>query len=146
MAVQLLFFGCCLRDLFNIARSIFVQFVFSFFSLFLVSVNVVHPWNSIDVPIAWKKVRLILSDTSDFHIIDSLPIVVDTFARRILMSFYGDEIMLPRYVIKFRKITNQNEDESFLIKTLAHGFVYIHVETNTFCCLLQEILQRIRLG
>ena len=38
------------------------------FLLRLVSVQVVHPYSSIDTTAAWKKVRFILSVRSDFHI------------------------------------------------------------------------------
>ena len=46
----------------------------SFFSSRFVSVHVVHPYSSIDVTAAWKKLCFILSVRSDFHIIDSLSI------------------------------------------------------------------------
>ena len=39
----------------------------------------VHPYSSIDVTAAWKKLRFILSVRSDFHIIDSLLIAVHAF-------------------------------------------------------------------
>ena len=42
------FVGCCLQELFNIARSIFVSLPSSFFSIRLVSVHLVHPYSSID--------------------------------------------------------------------------------------------------
>ena len=58
---------CCRQDLFNIARSILVQLPSSFFSGRLVSAQVVHPFSSIDTTAAWKKLRFILSDRSDFH-------------------------------------------------------------------------------
>ena len=51
--------GCCRQDLFNIARSILVQLSSSFFSSRLVSVQVVHPYSSIDTTTAWKKLRYI---------------------------------------------------------------------------------------
>ena len=53
--------GCCCQDLFRIARSILVQLPSSFFSSRFVSVHVVHPYSSIDVTAAWKKLRFILS-------------------------------------------------------------------------------------
>ena len=53
-----------------------------------VSVHVVHPYSSIDVTAAWKKLRFILSVRSDFHIIDSL----------VSTSFSVDSTLLPRYV------------------------------------------------
>ena len=44
--------GCCCQDLFNIARNILVWFPSSFFSNHLVSVQVVHPYSSIDTTAA----------------------------------------------------------------------------------------------
>ena len=60
--------GCSRQYLFNIARSILVYLPSSFFSIRLVSVQVVHPYSSIDMTTAWKKLRFILSVRSDFHI------------------------------------------------------------------------------
>ena len=54
-AVQLQFSGHYFQDLFNIARSILVQFSSSFFSIRLVSVHVVHPCSSTDTTAAWKN-------------------------------------------------------------------------------------------
>ena len=42
------FVGCRFQDLFNIARSILVQFTSSFLSIRLVSLNVVHPYCSLE--------------------------------------------------------------------------------------------------
>ena len=66
------FVGCCLQDLFNIARSILVQLPSSFCSSRFVSVQVVHPYSSIDTTAAWKKLRFNLSVRSDFHMIDKV--------------------------------------------------------------------------
>ena len=52
---------------------------------------------SIDITVAWKKFRFILSDRSDFYTIDSLSIAVYAFARRIVMSLSVDETLLLRY-------------------------------------------------
>ena len=68
----------------------------SFFSSRFVSVHVVHPYSSIDVTAAWKKLRFILSVRSDFHIIDSLLIAVHAFVNLVWMSFSVDETLLPR--------------------------------------------------
>ena len=48
------FVGCCFQDLFNMARSILVQFPSSFF-LYTLSVQVVHSYSSIDTTAAWKN-------------------------------------------------------------------------------------------
>ena len=67
------FVGCCHQDLFNIARNILVLLPSSFFSSRFVSVQVVHPYSSIDTTAAWKKLRFILSVRSDFHMTVWLP-------------------------------------------------------------------------
>ena len=53
--------GYCRQYLFNIARNILVELSSSFFSSRLVSVQVVHPYSSIDTTATWKKLRFILS-------------------------------------------------------------------------------------
>ena len=58
--------------------------------------HVVHPYSSIDVTAAWKKLRFILSVRSDFHIIDSLLIAVHAFVNLVSMSFSVDATLLPR--------------------------------------------------
>ena len=63
-----------------------------------VNVYVVHSYSSTDTTAAWKKFSLILSDTSEFHMIDSLLIAVHDFAWRILTSLSVDETLLLRYV------------------------------------------------
>ena len=70
----------------------------SFFSTHFVSVQVVHPYSSIDMTAACKKLRFILSVRSDFHMINSLLIAVYAFVSRVLTSFLVDETLLPRYV------------------------------------------------
>ena len=92
------FLECYLQDLFITARSILVQLPSSFFSICLVSVYVVHPYNSIDTIAAWKKLRFILSEWSVLHMTYSLSINIDTFASRVLISFSVYETLLPRYV------------------------------------------------
>ena len=87
--------GCCLQDLFNIARSILVYLPSSSFSIHLVSVSVVHPYSSIDTTTAWKKLRFILLVRSVFHMTDSQSIAVHAFACRVLMSVLVDEPLFP---------------------------------------------------
>ena len=62
------FVRCCCQDLFNIARSILMQFPPSLFSIRLVSVYVVHPYSRINTTTAGKKLRFILSDRSSVPI------------------------------------------------------------------------------
>ena len=88
--------GCCLQDLFNIARSILVLLPSSFVSSCFVSVQVVHPYNSIDTTAAWKKLRFISSVRNDFYMIHSLSIALHAFVSRMSMSFSADETLLPR--------------------------------------------------
>ena len=98
--------GCCLH-LFNTAHSILVSLPSSFFSIHLISVRVVHPYSSIDMTTAYKKLHFILSVQSDFHMTDSLSITVHAFASHILTSFSVDETLLPRQVnlsISFREL------------------------------------------
>ena len=90
------FVGCCLQDLFSIARSILVELLSSFFSICLVSVHVVHPYSSINTTAPREKLRFILSVRSDFHMTGSLSIGVDAFASHVLMSGLVDEILLSR--------------------------------------------------
>ena len=61
--------GCCHQDLFNIALNILVKLPSSFLSSRFVSVQVVHPYSSIDTTATWKKLRFILSVRSDIHMI-----------------------------------------------------------------------------
>ena len=84
------FVGCCFQDLFNIACSILVQF-----SSNLVNIHVVHPYCDTT---ALKKLHFILSDKSDFHMMDNLSIAVHAFASHTLMSFSVVETLLPRYM------------------------------------------------
>ena len=101
----------------------------------------VHPYSRIDTTAAWEKLRFILLDKSDFHMIDNLPIAVHTFASRMLMSFSVDETLLPRYVnlsTSFR-VPPLCGDVSFLIKTHVLRFVCIQVEANAACCLLHAV-------
>ena len=81
------FVGCYRQDLFNIALNIIVLLPSSFFSSRFVSVQVVHPYSSIDTTAVWKKLRFIFSVRFDFHMIDSLSITVHALvACRCLLS------------------------------------------------------------
>ena len=78
------FVRCCFLDLFNIPRSILMQLPSKFFSIRLVSVQIVHPYTSMNTTADWKKLCFILLDWSDFNITESL---LMPFARGVLMSF-----------------------------------------------------------
>ena len=64
-----------------------MQFPSSFFSIRLVNVSVVHPYSRIDTTADWTRLRFILSDKFDFHMIDNQLIAAHAFAGPILMSF-----------------------------------------------------------
>ena len=66
------------------------------YSIWLIVLYVVLPYSSIDTTAAWKKLRFISSDRSDFHMTENLSIATHAFASRILMSFSVDETLLPR--------------------------------------------------
>ena len=85
VSAQCCFVRCCLQVLFDTVRSILVQLPSSFLSIRLVSVHVEHPYSRIDTNAAWKKLRLILSDSSDFHLNVSLSMAVQDFASRLLI-------------------------------------------------------------
>ena len=89
------FVWCCFQNMFNITRSILVQFPSIFFS---VSVHLVHIESRINRNAAWKKLRIILSDRLDFHVINSLSITIHACSGRILMSLAVDETLLPKYL------------------------------------------------
>ena len=69
----------------------------AFSSCFFVSNHVVLPYSSMFTVRAWKKSRFIISDRSDFYMIDNLPITILAFVRRMLTSLSVDEILLARY-------------------------------------------------
>ena len=79
------------------ACNILVQLPSSFFSMRLVSVQVVLAYSRMDTNTAGKNC-FILSDRSDFHMTDSLSIAVHAFASRVLMTLSVDEMLLPRKV------------------------------------------------
>ena len=83
----------------------------SLFSIGFVGVHVVHPYSRIGTIIAWKKFNFILSDRSDFHMIDSLSTAVRAFARRLLM-FLSDKMLQPRYV----KLSTNFRDPLFRVE------------------------------
>ena len=62
------------------------------------SVHIVNLYSNIDPVTVRKKYRFILSDKSDFHMIDNLSIAVYAFARSTLTSLSEDDVLLSRYV------------------------------------------------
>ena len=90
-------YSCCfLVCCFHVTHSILMQLPSCFFSIRFVSVHVVHPYSRHDTTATWKKLRFILSERLEFHIIDNLSIAGNALVSRILMSLSVDEILLPR--------------------------------------------------
>ena len=75
----------------KLIRSILVQLSSIFFSILMV-----HPYFSIGTIAAWKKLRYILSDRSDFHMNNTLSIAVHAFGSHVLTSFSVGEMLLPK--------------------------------------------------
>ena len=92
--------GCITAVLWGVAFRICsrqqVTFLFpsSFFSMHFVRIHVVHPYSNIDTVAGWKKSHSILSDRSDFHMIDNFLIAVHTSTRHMLTSLSVDEMLL----------------------------------------------------
>ena len=59
---------------------------------------ITHPYRGLDTTATWKQLRFILSDRFDFRKTNSLSRADHTFARRVLMPFSVDEMLLPREV------------------------------------------------
>ena len=85
---------CCFHELFSIVRRILVQLPSSLFSIRFVNVYVVHAYSSMNTTAAWKKLRFMLLDGSDFHMTDNQSIAYLAFASRVLMSFSINETLL----------------------------------------------------
>ena len=94
------FVVCCCQDLFQTVCSIFVQFPSILFSTHFDSVKVVQLYSNTYISHSLEEILSysILSEKSDFLMIDKLLIVVLTFLIHILTSFSVDEMLLLRYV------------------------------------------------
>ena len=86
-----------------------VLFPSSFFFMHFVIEHVVLPCSSTDSDTALKKSRFILSDSSDFHMIDNLPRAFQAFAMCVLTARSVDEILQPRYeILRLHAFLNVN--------------------------------------
>ena len=80
--------GCTAAFLLDVASRVgSISLEAFFFSIRFVSVSVVHPYCSLDIAAAGKKMCFILSDRSVFYMTDNLSLAVYTFACRVLVSF-----------------------------------------------------------
>ena len=80
------------------------------FSMPFVSVQVVQLYSSTDIATALKKTCFILSERSDFPIINNLS---SAFHVRMLTSLSEDEILLPRYTrLSFFKPSSVKKNEN----------------------------------
>ena len=55
-----------------------------------------HPYNSTDTTAAWKNLRFILSDRSNFYMTDNQSITLHAFASHMLMSFSVYKTLFPK--------------------------------------------------
>ena len=134
-------YNCLFQNLRNISHSILVQFLSGFFSILYF---MVHPYSTIDTNATWKKSFIILSDISNFHMIDNHSIAIHTFPSCILTSLSVDEILLLKYVnlsTNFRRLPFRMWMAPSRSK---HAFrsVCVHVEANASCWLIPAMQQR----
>ena len=122
--------------------SILALFLCNFFSICFISIHVVYPYSSVDTATAWKKSHFILSDQSDFYMINNMSIAFLPFSRHILTSLLVDEMLLLRCVNSVLILEAYYlEWRWFLFIYSIHVlcFICIHVETNTSSCLHQAV-------
>ena len=113
------FFGCWFQDFWLAARIILMSFPSNLFFLYFVSIHVMYSYRSIDIAAASKKFHFILSERSDFHMIDNLPIQFHAVVSRMLTSLSVDEMLLLRYVNRssnFRGLLLRVEIAPFCLK------------------------------
>ena len=130
------FMGCCFQDLFRIACSILVQFLSSFFSIHFVGINVMHPYRRIDMTTVWKKYCVLFYQIG----LTSIWLITDQ---------QKSKLSLVAYSCHFQSMSSSFRESPFCVEIplfrLKH-FVYIHMEVNAICCLLQAIQQGFSLG
>ena len=94
--------------------------------------HVVHPYNSMDTSTAWMRSHFILSDRSDFDMIDNLSIAVHAFTWHTLTLLSVDETRLTRYVNLSTNFSGEPlrvNMAPFLLKHIL-CFICVHVEAN----------------
>ena len=104
VAVQLSFVCCCFHNFFKTAHSIIKQFPSSFFSecfVLVQGIQIVQPYIITDTATASQKPCFILTETTDFNVIDRQLMIVHTFLVRMLKQLSVDKILLPRYMNEY---------------------------------------------
>ena len=104
-----------------------------------VSIYVVHPYRSIDTAAASKTPHFILSDRSDFHMIDNLSRAVQASTRRISTSLSVDEIMLLRYMNLSTNFRGRPLKVEMAPSRLKHTYS-IYLRSSRGRCLLLPVL------
>ena len=69
-----------------------------FLQTFRLRVQAVQPYSSTDNTSLWMNSCFVLSEISDFQLVDNLSVAVYAFPMCMLMSLSVDEILLPRYM------------------------------------------------
>ena len=85
-------------------------------------IKAVHPFSISATTTAWEKKRFILSERSDFYMIDNLLIAIYAFLTHMLTSLSVDEMLLPRYM-------NRSTNFSKVYSSKKYIFVYLEVFT-----------------
>ena len=105
---SLCFVGSCFPDFCKTTRNILAELLSRFFSMFFVIILVVNFYRNTNTVTCKKKFRFILSQRSDFLMIDNLSIAVHAFTRRMLTSFSLDEMFtaeLCEVLYEFQRLT-----------------------------------------
>ena len=103
-----------------------------------------HPYSCIETATARKKFRFILSDRSDFRMIDSLSVAVNAITRCISKSLSVDETLPQRYVNMSTNSRGRSLRLEMVFSRLKYTysiFICVHGEPNAACCLLQATQQ-----
>ena len=137
------FVGCRVQNFFETARSILACLPSNFFSTISLRVNLVHLYGSTETVTVLKETRFILTEKSDFYIIDYLSIAIRAFVRLILKMISVDEILLPRYVnlpTNFRGLPLKVDMKSCFLKYKFY-FICVHFAANACGCLETFVLR-----
>ena len=104
-----------------------------------VTVYVVHSYSCVDIATAWKKIFFILSDRSDFYMINNHPIASHALSGRMLTSLSVDEMLLTMYMncsTNFSDLPRTVEMAAFCLKLIYSVLFCIYIEANASHSLL----------